>query len=694
MNRLLNGCLTILCLFISTSISGQDHTGNRHLDSLLDKLAITTEAKIRIGLLDQISFSFSRVDPNQGVKYALEALQLSEKLKLEKDIASAHGELGINYAALAKYTKAFHHDSIALAMYTRMGNKPSIAGALANLSTLYLSQSNYSKSLEYGFRALRVNEELDDEINKAIILENIGTIYFEQKNYDEAIAYYSKAVKSYKKLKNTEGMARSLANEGIVQDAIGQYEQALRSHMEALKINRELDIRQSMQINLVNIGIVYCHMQRFADALTYQFEALRLSEELGSTSSIAINAGNIGETYYFIVTDSSHTPPGGKLVKNTRNANLQEAIRHLERSVNLCKDISFWGPFIEFSEYLSKAYALSGNYAKAYTTYKEYTGIKDSIFSQQNKILISDLETERELLLKEKDIIVKNKLLEIVKLQNINKRNENIFLIAGIIFLLTILAFLLWELHRRNKTAQKIKLLNGDLEKNILQLERVNKDLEAFSYSVSHDLHAPLRAVGGYVKMLYEDHGSKLNEEGNRIIQTIKYNTSRMGLLIDELLAFSKLGQKVLHKKEIDMNSLLRTVVEDINNSMKHKAEIRIDKMPPVIADYNLLYQVVFNLVSNAVKYSSKKDRPIVDIHSRKLMDEVVFSVKDNGSGFDMAYADKLFEVFQRLHTEEEFEGNGVGLALVERVITKHGGKVWAEGIPDEGATFYFSLPA
>jgi light-regulated signal transduction histidine kinase (bacteriophytochrome) len=223
------------------------------------------------------------------------------------------------------------------------------------------------------------------------------------------------------------------------------------------------------------------------------------------------------------------------------------------------------------------------------------------------------------------------------------------------------------------------------------QLQGVNHELEAFSYSVSHDLRAPLRAVNGYAQMLNEDYGEELGKEGNRIIQNIKYNAVKMGTLIDDLLAFSRLGRKDVQKREIDLTELLEAIVIDLNKTVHH-AIIKFEHLHKVKADYGLLYQAIFNLVSNGIKYSSKKENPIVEIKTKVLNEEVIISIQDNGAGFDMRYADKLFGVFQRLHSQEEFEGTGVGLAIVQRVIAKHKGRVWAEGIVDQGATFYIAL--
>ncbi len=225
------------------------------------------------------------------------------------------------------------------------------------------------------------------------------------------------------------------------------------------------------------------------------------------------------------------------------------------------------------------------------------------------------------------------------------------------------------------------------------QLHALNKELEAFTYSVSHDLRAPLRSASGYAQILLEDYGDKLDEQGKRNIDIIKSNAMRMGNLIDDLLAFSQLGRKEPRKREIDMNDLVKSVKEEIRRASPFRTKIEIGPLHSMKADYNLLHQVVYNLLSNAIKYSSLEKDPRVKIMTEEVEDTVVFSIQDNGTGFDMQYVDKLFGVFQRLHAQEEFEGTGVGLAIVQRIVLKHGGKVWAEGQKGKGAIFYFSLP-
>ncbi len=249
----------------------------------------------------------------------------------------------------------------------------------------------------------------------------------------------------------------------------------------------------------------------------------------------------------------------------------------------------------------------------------------------------------------------------------------------------------------KKKAEQKIKELNETLEKKIIErtarLEASNQELEAFTYSVSHDLRAPLRIIDGYANILVSDSSHKLDEEGNRVLGIIMSNAKRMGQLIDDLLNLSRLGRREVAMKTVDMNELLVPVITELLSLNTHPPEIRIARLEPADCDANLIRQVWGNLISNSIKYSRNRENPVIEISSYKTGKEIVYLVKDNGVGFDMQYADKLFGVFQRLHKISEFEGTGVGLALVQRVVIKHGGKVWAEAAPGKGAAFYFSLP-
>jgi len=223
---------------------------------------------------------------------------------------------------------------------------------------------------------------------------------------------------------------------------------------------------------------------------------------------------------------------------------------------------------------------------------------------------------------------------------------------------------------------------------------RLNKELEAFAYSVSHDLRAPLRSINGYAQILKEDFEEKLGTDGTQLIEIITKAASGMDQLINDLLQFSRIGREGINKVRTKMIDLVTPILDELVNAEKgRKINITLvmNGINPV--DVNMFRQVWINLISNALKYSTNKSETTIELGSQESEDETIYFIKDNGAGFDMAYAHKLFIAFQRLHKSKEFQGTGVGLALVKRIIEKHGGAIWAEAKVGEGATFYFKLP-
>jgi PAS domain S-box-containing protein len=255
------------------------------------------------------------------------------------------------------------------------------------------------------------------------------------------------------------------------------------------------------------------------------------------------------------------------------------------------------------------------------------------------------------------------------------------------------------NINERKRAEEKICTLNLELEQRVrdrtAQLEAANKELEAFAYTVSHDLRAPLRHIDGFLELLQKEAGSALNEQSRHYMDTIFEATKKMGLLIDDLISFSRMGRHALSLQQVEMRSLVREVIRELEPDATGRAiEWRISDLPLVNGDKRMLRIVLTNLISNALKFTRSRPQARIEIGSLPDQDsQSVIFVRDNGVGFDMAYAKKLFGVFQRLHRADDFEGTGIGLAIVRRIIARHGGRTWAQGEPDRGAAFYFTLP-
>lgn len=259
----------------------------------------------------------------------------------------------------------------------------------------------------------------------------------------------------------------------------------------------------------------------------------------------------------------------------------------------------------------------------------------------------------------------------------------------GLVFLL------IWQFASHlSENIKQVHTINTDLAKQTARLESANRELDRFAFSISHDLRAPLRAIDEYMSFLAEDYEQVLDAEGKQICSAINNESKRMKQMIDGLLSFSRMGREEISASQIDMEKLAGSVINELvtKNDREH-IDVKIDQLPPIMGTPLLIRQVWVNLLSNAIKFTSKRERAVIEVGFKQADRETIYFVRDNGAGFNMKYVDKLFGVFQRLHSERDFEGTGVGLAIVRQVIHRHDGRIWAEGEPGKGAVFYFALP-
>lgn len=419
------------------------------IDSLLGELENTGEDTNRVKTYDQLAYYYSFVEVEEGIRYARLTLELSEKIAWGRGKAMGLAELGINYAAKAEYGTAIHYYKRASQEFIDIGNKEGAAAVWANVGQLYLKQSDYPRALETSFKALQIYEESGNRRNVAVILETIGSIYYETKQYDQTLTYYAKALAINKESGDQRGVARNLGNEGRVYFAEKEYAKALDFYFAALEINKQLQNPAYIHVNLANIGAVYTEQKEYEKAIDYHSQALRFSEELDDRAHIAINCGNLGETYYFMAMDSIYRKSA------LRTGFLHTSISYLEKACSLCRELSMRAPHIEFARYLSEAYTALNQHGKALEVYKELQVLKDSVFSEDSKLLMARIEAKRSLDLKDKDLIIKEKQLEIARLEIINERNEKGIFIGAVTLLILISARIIRHYLKRQKAHRK-----------------------------------------------------------------------------------------------------------------------------------------------------------------------------------------------------------------------------------------------
>ncbi|WP_281774759.1 sensor histidine kinase [Methanobacterium formicicum] len=262
-----------------------------------------------------------------------------------------------------------------------------------------------------------------------------------------------------------------------------------------------------------------------------------------------------------------------------------------------------------------------------------------------------------------------------------------LLMLIVVVVLVAILAERIEKIRKLNELNQKLKIQTD-------KLEDANQELEAFAYSVSHDLRVPLRAIDGFSRILVEDYEDKLDEEGIRLLNIVRDNTAKMGHLIDDILLLSRASRQEMKLNELDMTALANGVYQEFQTDVEGRdIQFTVGDLPHAYGDRAMMGQVFQNLIGNAIKFTRSRNPALIEVGGEVKDKELVYYVKDNGAGFDMKYINKLFGLFQRLHSPEEFEGTGVGLSIVQRVIRRHGGRVWGEGSVDEGATIFFALP-
>lgn len=676
---------------------------------------------------------FKQNNYDQAEQLFLKSLILSRQIGDSRYIYNRYDNLAAVYTATSQYRYAIEYLQKSIELKEALGNTKDLARGFIQLSSLHFFIENFSA----GKAALKTAEELIHKNDQRDLLMHwhfaMGMQYKREGNTAKALAAYSKAIMYATEFHAPLVAAKAYGNQGDLLARDGRWAQAEKKYTTALKYYRENNVpaeELNTSIQLALIAIERKNLIRARELYDLVYEGskelqndvlqrnlaeigARLHKEENKPAE-ALEAYERYITYYkkLYDTEMSRTVldvqakyENEKKERELQKVKLQQVeseLKSLRAERALMENEMRFRALIENGADL--IYIIDRELMVRYASpsafhllgFDEKNPFKYGMYEMLHP---DDMEMVRERM----QIAMENPGLPVFGQMRLPCADGGYVWVEGTatnLFHLEAVKGIVCNLRditERKQAEAAIQELNESLEQKIIErtaeLEEANKGLEAFSYSVSHDLRAPLRIISGYTGLLLKKHTDALSDEAHEFLNSIKDNARHMGELIDDLLNLSRLGRQELQKQDVDINAVAQATLLELKNSEPNLSTVfHIQSLPPAIADEGLVKQVFSNLLGNAVKYSRKKPNPKVEVGTLQKDGKVVYFVKDNGAGFDMKHADKLFRPFQRLHDKSQFEGTGIGLAIVYSIITKHGGQIWAEGKDGKGATFFFTL--
>lgn len=561
---------------------------------------------------------------------------------------------------------AFQYVNQSIDFAEQINYKKGMANSYHTLGMLYWYQSDHKLASEYFFKALNLRKEINDHVGLARSYNNIGNIYFKQKNYKDALSYYQTSLDIRLSIKDSIGLIYSYNNIADVFLNENKYEDAVTNYTKALDIAIDKNYNNGEAFINTNLGSFQLKMKAYQPAYLYFERALELYEKSNNKNGIAQNLNFMSEA---LVNQKDDLP---------------KAIGFAKESLDIATKIRATQIKAAASGNLSKAYALLDDFEAAYNYEQLYRTSQMEVFNEESQRAVIEIQSKYESVVNQSKVIQqKNEIL--IKEQEIILKNILIGLTFFFIFLLS--GFFLYVQWKNQKKTNSI------LAQNNQELINSNQALERFAYVSSHDLKEPLRTIGSFSTLLKRRYFNLLDEDGKDYINFIVKGVDQMYSLLDDLLEYSK----IIHKKDIpvkavDLNHVLESVQESLSHSIKEKnVTLQVDALPIITTNQTQMHQLFQNLINNAIKFNDK-DIPAINIQVQKDDQGFLFSVKDNGIGIKEEYQNKIFGVFQRL-SKEEYTGTGVGLAICQKIVEQHKGKIWVESEEGQGSAFYFRFP-
>ena len=692
--------LFFLLLFCLTDFQAQGMTVQ--IDSLQESLfKLLSQNKQEEVLATRIQLAkalFSADEFDKSRDQREQALALAKAISNQDiEIECLHW-IGRCYHRTNDYQKALEYFNKVIRLDDREEEHSMKAETLTEMATIYQELGNYEKAFEIEMKALRLHEVAGDSVGVATAFYKIASIFFYQEQFDQSLEYYQRCKAICDILGNKRLIYSCLAALGSVYDQLDKQNLSQHYNQSSLELAKKLNYKTGIAYSTGNIGSNLFKKGEYKDAEDHKLESLTLKKELGDKWGQMGSSIGLAEVY--IVSGQP-----------------QKAIPYLEECLSISYELRAKPRRLIAYEKLYTAYEKMGNKDKSFVYMKSYVGLKDSLFKEKTAEEQGQVKRRYELEQKEYEIA---SLKQENDLLDRDKKIQRLQLFIFAFFAIFLLAFLAWFLSRLklqrkmnglledkngelnslngalNSMNEELNSMNEEIHIKNKQLECSNEDLQQFAYVASHDLKEPLRMIHSYTSLLERRYKDQLDDSGKEFMHFIVDAVDRMKILLDDLLDYSRAGNS---EKEPELVSVEDTMVIVESNlrfrfqDLKGKLIVHNENMPVIKTHRSQLMQLLQNLVSNGVKFNKPGRDPVVEVDCQKKDNQYIFSIKDNGIGISEDNLNKVFEMFRRLHSREEYEGTGIGLATCKRIVSNMGGDIWVESVEGEGSTFFFSVP-
>ncbi|MEZ4827191.1 MAG: tetratricopeptide repeat protein [Bacteroidia bacterium] len=608
-------------------------------------------------------------DLKSALSYHKKSLEIRKTLDDAITEAWSYTNLGVVYSKLGMFDSALYYKLEALHLYESLDERGGIAGVRNNMGIIYAEKGQPNKALENHLIALKIRKELGDKRGILDSYRNIGEVFQKQGDLNRALIYYQYALKIKLKSETRIEEAEMLHAIGQIKEIQGSLDEAEDNFSRALEIFRSMGNTIYTTDNLLGLGRIKKLRNNIPDAIEYFAEARAIQEKSGDKGGLANTDLELGQLYYL----------AGEPI---------QAQLSLQKALSTAREIGAATIIRDAHLHMAEFYAKNAQYEKAYLFKVQYEKIKDSLFQEEQSRTLGDIQMQYELIEKENQIEELNLQREINQLTR-----RGIFIgLAGII-ILSLLTMMYFRYQIQSRANKVLEFQKQEIEIKNKELASSNNELDQFAHVVSHDLKQPIRTIANYSGLMERKFANELDVNGKSFLHFISDGVANLNELVSDLLDYSQINRQLILSEKIEISGVVSTVLYSLRKTIQDThTQIHVDTFPAIKANQAGMIQVFSQLISNSLKFTNHPT-PVIHIGYQKEGSEHIFSVRDNGIGIEKDYQEKIFNAFYRLHTTDDYPGTGMGLAIAQKIINWHKGRMWIDSSPAKGSTFFFSIP-